>query len=168
MRSEVEQKDDIKKKFEIETTKLTQEALLKYKENEGNKLIQVFHVSTAMIVALLALTRDSIWSGIFLVLALVFMFIAYGCFYFSDFNFATVNVYSMLQAFAKVYGVEGLSEADKIEFQIRSLKARGFRYGYLISLGLAFLFILLSIISILIKNHCTMYTCREVCKCLFN
>lgn len=164
----MEQKDDVKKQFAIDTTKLAQEAFLKYKENEANKLIQIFHVTTAVIVALLALTRESLWSGIFLAVALAFIFIAYGCFYFSDFNFATVNVCSMLQAFAQVYGVEGLSEADKMEFQIRSLKARGFRYGYFISIGLAFLFILLSIIFVIIRNHCAMRTCGEVCKCLFN
>lgn len=164
----MEQKEDIKKQFVIETTKLTQEAILKYKENEGNKLIQIFHVTTVVIVALLALTRESLWSGIFLVLALAFMFIAYGCFYFSDFNFATVNVYSMQQAFAQAFGLEGLSEADKIELQTRSFKAQVFRYGYFTFLGLAFLFILLSIVSIIVKYHCAISTCREVCKCLFN
>ena len=150
----MEQKDDIKKQFTIETTKLTQEAFLKYKENEANKLIQIFHVTTAVIVALLALTRESLWSGIFLVLALAFIFIAYGCFYFSDFNFATVNVYSMLQAFAQAYGVKGLSEADKIEIHTRSIKAQGFRYVYFISIFLTFVFILLSIVAVIIKNHC--------------
>ena len=164
----MEQKDDIKKQFAIETTKLAQEAFLKYKENEANKLIQIFHVTTAVIVALLALTRESLWSGIFLVLALAFIFIAYGCFYFSDFHFATVNVYSMLQAFAEAYRLEGLSEADKKEFQLRRFKAQAFRYGYFTFLGLAFLFILLSIISVILKNYCVIGTCREVCKCLFN
>ena len=74
----------------------------------------------------------------------------------------------MLQAFAEAYRLEGLSEADKKEFQLRRFKAQAFRYGYFTFLGLAFLFILLSIISVILKNHCVIGTCREVCKCLFN
>lgn len=156
----MEPTDNDKKEFQIETTKLTQEAFLKYKENERNKLIQIFHVTTAVIVALLALTKESIWSGIFLVMALAFMFVAYGCFYFSDFNFATVNIFSVIQAFSSVYGVDGLSGTGRLELKTRSLKARRFRYGYFIAIGLAFLSILLAIVCEIIKNHNISIICK--------
>ena len=148
------QSDENTKQFQIETTKITQEAILKYKENESNKIIQIFHVTTAVIIALLAFTKGSLLSGLCLLAALAFMFIAYGCFCFSDFNFATVNVLSMLNAFAKVYGVDGLNEADKIEFSIRSIKAKGFRYGYIIALILAFLSILLALAFSIMQKYC--------------
>lgn len=146
----MESTDKNKKEFLIESCKATQGAILKYKENESNKILQIFHATTAIIVALIAIFKDNYIAISCLILALFFIFVSYTCFYFSDFHFATVNVYTLLEAYAHSYEVEGLDAKSQLEKRQRLSKAKRYRKGYLYSILFVFLFIILSLVLYII------------------
>lgn len=105
------------REFKIASTKATQDAYLKYKESENNKLIQISHITTLVIIALLAVTKGHKIAALLLIFSLISVFSSYICFYFYDFHNANVNTYAMLQAYAEAYGVNGLSEKDIVFFR---------------------------------------------------
>lgn len=136
------------REFKIASTKATQDAYLKYKESENNKLIQISHITTLVIIALLAVTKGHKIAALLLIFSLISVFSSYICFYFYDFHNANVNTYAMLQAYAEAYGVNGLSEKDIVFFREEQKSFIKYRTIYCYLIGFSFIFIVLATISI--------------------
>ncbi len=136
------------REFKIASTKATQDAYLKYKESENNKLIQISHITTLVIIALLAVAKENKIAGLLLIVSLISVFSSYICFYFYDFHNANVNTYAMLQAYAEAYGVNGLSEKDIEFFREEQKNFIKYRTSYRYLIVFSFIFIVLAIISI--------------------
>lgn len=80
--SEVLPSNESLREFKIASTKATQDAYLKYKESENNKLIQISHITTLVIIALLAVAKEHKIAGLLLIVSLISVFSSYIYFYF--------------------------------------------------------------------------------------
>ena len=123
-----------------------QEAYKNYKANENNKIIQFLHITVLIILgALSKCNRDDIFA-IYLIIALLFMPVAYGFFYLSDFYNATVHVYGNIYAKAKEKK-QDITEENKTELEICYTYFKQSRKIYTICIVLAYLFLLLGLIN---------------------
>lgn len=133
--------------FNIDSIKATQEAYLKYKERENNKLMQILNITTVSIVGLIAIAKDNAIAGFCLTISLLCVFLAYICFYYYDYHNANVNAYSTTQSYAKTYNVmlnpdiSIVLEEQRILFGQYSNKCK-------ICIGISFLFIIISALQL--------------------
>ena len=128
-----------------------QEAYKNYKSNENNKIIQFLHIIILIILgALSKCNRDDIFA-IYLIIALLFMPLAYGFFYLSDFYGTTVHVYANI--FAKTTeNKQEISEENKIEFERYYTYFKQSRKICTICIILTYMFLLLGLLNMFSKT----------------
>lgn len=123
-----------------------QEAYKNYKANENNKIVQFLHITVLIILgALSKCNRDDVFA-IYLIIALLFMPVAYGFFYLFDFYGTTVHVYASIYARALINN-QKISIQDESDYSKYSFYHKTSRNLCVACIALSYGFLLIGLIS---------------------
>lgn len=142
----MEQKDhEDLKKYNLDAT---QEAYKNYKANENSKIIQFFHVTVLIILAVLSKSCVGSLQALLTLMSLIFMPFAYGFFYLKDLYNADVNMNSFFYEQQK-------DKNSKLALQLQaSIDNSSYRYNIsnricLLCLISAYIFLISSLFMLL-------------------
>lgn len=143
-----------------------QEAYKNYKANENNKIIQFLHITVLIILGALSKCNREDCFAIYLIISLLFMPLAYGFFYLSDFYNASVHVYGSIFARA-VINNQKMSIQDESDYSKYSFYHKTSRNLCVACIVLSYGFLLIGLVSMFSRilmtfdfmTNCIVLTC---------
>lgn len=128
-----------------------QETYKSYKTNENNKIIQFLHITVLIILGAFSKCNRDDCFAVYLIISLLFMPLAYGFFFLSDFYGTTVHVYANI--FAKTTeNKQEITEENKVEFERYYTYFKQSRKICTICVMLTYIFLLLWLLNMFSKT----------------